>query len=190
MAISVRITGDGLDRFEAAVEALGSKAKAEAAYRMAINTSGKKLFTAVKRTVAKQMGASQARVVKYGHMRRIPASGGRLVTSVESKGGYLPLSDFKPRSTRKGASAAPWGTRRVFGGTFLIAKFGGNVFKRTGKFSPKSGRENAVEKLWGPAVPKEMVRDESEAAYQQIARDVLPNEIERQITRLTKGAVT
>lgn len=190
MAISLRITGDGLPRFEAAVEALGSKAKAESAYRMALNTSGRKLFTVVKRTVAKQMGATQARVVKYGHMRRVPASGGKLVTSVESSGGYLPLSDFKPAQRRKGVSAAPWGTRRVFGGTFMIARLGGNVFKRTGKFSTKSGRFNGIEKLWGPAVPKEMVRDASEDAYQQIARDVLPNEVERQIKRLTKGVVT
>ncbi|WP_173087679.1 hypothetical protein [Devosia sp. 1635] len=188
-AITITFQGSGLPKFEDAVAALGST-KATRAYRMALNTTGKKVYTEVKRTVAKQMGATQARVVKYGHLRRMPALGSNLQTSIESSGGYIPLKDFSGRQTRKGVSASPWGKRRLFGSTFIVAKLGGQVFRNTGKFSEKSGRNNAIESLWGPAVPKELVKDQSKAAFERIATQTLPSEAARLIKLLTSGAMT
>lgn len=182
-AITITVKGSGLPKFEEAVEALGS-AKATRAYRSALNTTGKKVFTETKRAVAKQMGASQARVVKYGHLRRKPAMGNDLQTSIDSKGGYIPLKDFAARQTRPGVTAAPWGQRRLFKSTFIVPKLGGQVFKRT------SGKRLPIETLWGPAVPKELVKDESKAAFERIAADVLPRETRRLLKLLTSGALT
>jgi hypothetical protein len=188
-AITITVRGSGLPKFEDAVAALGST-KATRAYRMALNTTGKKIYTEVKRTVAKQMGATQARVVRYGHLRHKPAMGSELQTSIESSGGYIPLKDFGARQIRKGVSAKPWGKRRLFGSTFIVPKLGGQVFRNTGKFSEKSGRHNAIESLWGPAVPKELVRDQSKAAFERIAAQTLPAEAARLIKLLSSGAMT
>ncbi|WP_108459182.1 phage tail protein [Devosia naphthalenivorans] len=182
-AITITVQGAGLPKFEEAVEALGS-AKATRAYRMALNATGKRVFTQVKKAVAGQMGASQARVVKYGQLRRVPASGGALETRIESKGGYIPLKDFSTRSTRRGVTAAPWGQRRLFKSTFIVPKLGGQVFKRT------SGARLPIESLWGPAVPKELVKDQSKAAFDNVATAFLPREVERVIKQMTKGAVS
>ncbi|GHA13462.1 hypothetical protein GCM10007989_05080 [Devosia pacifica] len=189
MSIKIEFHGEGLPKFQDAVEALG-EGKATSAYRKALNSTGKKVFTQVKRSVAKQMGTSQRNVVKHGGMKRVPASGAHLVTTIEAKGNYLPLSDFKSRQVGAGASAAPWATRRIFRGTFIIAKLGGNVFRRTGKFSPASGRHNAIEKLWGPAVPKEMVRDESAATFDRVVRTELAPEVNRLLKLMSNGALS
>ncbi len=182
-AIAITIKGSGLPRFEEAVAALGST-KATRAYRMALNTTGKRVFTQVKRTVAKQMGASQALVVKYGHLRRVPASGVSLETRIESAGGYIPLMDFSARQTSKGVTASPWGQRRLFKSTFVLTRIGGHVFRRTG------ADRLPIEKLWGPAVPKELVRDESKAAFENVSSSFLPSEVARMVKQMTKGAVS
>lgn len=185
MAFSLKFTGDGLPKFEAAVKALG-ETKARNAYRMALNDTNRKVYTEVKRVVARQMGVSQSAVVKHGKLLKRNASNGNLEAKVEAKGGFLPLSDFKAGQRRKGASAAPWAKRRIFPGTFIVGSLGGNVFKRTGVFA--DGKEK-IEKLWGPAVPKELVKDESEKTFKRVANSNLTKEVERQIKRLSGGAI-
>lgn len=183
MAISLQITGDGIVRFSAGLEALASEPKAKSAYRMALNDTNRAVYTRVKRDLATQMGTTQSKVVKHGNVRKINASNGMLEAKIVSKGGYMPLSDFKARQTGKGVSASPWGNRRIFPKTFIVSKLGGNAFKRVGT------KRLPIEKLWGPAVPREMVRDLSQKAFEEVARAKLPSEIERQLRRLTGGMI-
>ncbi len=184
MVFTLRFTGDGLPKMEEAIKRLGSEAKAKAAYRMALNDTNKAVHTRVKRVLSAQMGASQRDIVKHGGVKMVKAINSRLEASIQSKGGYMPLSDFKARQTGRGVSAAPWGQRRIFPKTFIVRSLGGNAFKRI------SAKRLPIDKLWGPAVPKEMVRDESAKVFEEVSARMLPAEVRRQIERLTLGAIT
>lgn len=184
MVFSLRFTGDGLPKLQEAIDRLGSEAKAKAAYRMALNDTNRAIHTRVKKELSSQMGASQRDIVKHGGVRMIRAINSRLEASIVSKGGHMPLSDFKSRQGKKGVSAAPWNTRRIFPKTFIVRRLGGNVFKRV------TNDRLPIKKLWGPAVPKEMVRNQSAKAFELVSATMLPAEVRRQITRLTLGAVS
>jgi hypothetical protein len=55
-----------------------------------------------------------------------------LVAEIPIGGGAHPLSEFHPRETRAGVSAAPWATRRVFPHTFMTPSTGERVWVREG----------------------------------------------------------
>ncbi len=189
--LTITVRGSGLEKFEKALDALAD-GKARRIYSMALNKTGAKVNTQVKRAVSRQMGVSQSAVVRHGGLRLRKAWPGNLEASIESSGEHMPVKDFRPRQGRKGVAAAPWNTRRTFGGTFLdkAGTAGGHVFKNTGKFNRRSGRRNAIDALWGPAVPKELVRDESAAAFHRVAATELPTEVARAIQVVTKGVVS
>lgn len=196
--------GNGIRLLSEATQALGSPAKGGRAFAMALNKTATTVNSNVKKSVAKQMGTSQANVVKHGGMKIMRASPGNLAAVIDVRGGYLPLKDFRPRQTRKGVTAAAWNVRRIYPGTFINrgkrsltgigpagkASAGGHVFKNTGKLNNVSGRNNAIEALWGPAVPREVVRDESQRTFYRIADTRMPIEVQRAIKALTKGAVS
>lgn len=201
--VSMTWQGNGIRLLHQATGALG-EGKGKRAYAMALNKTATTVNANVKRTVAKQMGTSQANIVKHGGMKIIRANAGNLVAIIDVRGGYLPLKDFAPRQGKKGVSAAAWGKRKLYDRTFLNrgaraisgigpsgrAVAGGHVFKNTGKFNKVSKRNNAIEALWGPAVPREVVRDESQRTFYRIADTRMPIEVGRAITVLTKGVLS
>ncbi len=93
----------------------------------------------------------------------------------------LSLKEFGPRQTGQGVSAAPWGRRIVFKHTFIGPN--GHVFKNIHKMNAKSGRRNAIEKLYGPNIPKEMVKDQAEATFYRVSRDLLGDAIAKWLQR-------
>lgn len=195
--------GNGIRLLAEATQALGD-AKGKRAYAMGLNKTATTVNSNVKKTVAKQMGTTQANVVKHGGMKILRASAGNLSAIIDVRGGYLPLKDFRPNQTLRGVTAAAWSNRKLYGGTFLNrgaralrgmgpsqkAAAGGHVFKNTGKFNKVSGRNNAIEALWGPAVPREVVRDESRRTFYRIADTRMPIEVRRAIKALTKNVVS
>lgn len=203
-AIQISWHGNGLKLLERATEALGSEAKGKRAFAMALNKTIRTVNTDVKRTLAAQMGMTQRLVVKHGGMVIKPASAGNLNALIDVRGGYMPLKDFNPSQSRKGVRAGAWGVRRLYDGTWVNrgkrassgigpaqkSSAGGHVFKNTGKFNKRSKRNNGIEALWGPAVPVEVVKDESAKTFYRIADSRMPLEIERAIKALTKGAVS
>ncbi|MBB4287679.1 hypothetical protein [Roseospira goensis] len=180
--IRVDLDGDGLTVFGHALAALGDEAKARTALRRTVNKTTAMAYTRVKRALAKQVGAPQAKIIKYGDVRRIPAQGASLSSRIVASGGYMPLKHFGARRTRRGISAAPWGKRRVFRSTFFVQKLGGQVFKRL------PGQRDAIDKLWGPAIPRELIQGETAAAFELAAQMVFPKELNRQIEGLASGA--
>lgn len=178
-----RWSGGGVTSFEAALKTIADD-KVKLIYVRALNRTAERVFTVVKRTVAAQVGLPQKVVVARGAMRIRKATGGILQASVDASGGFMPLRLFAARKTKAGVTAAPWGTRRVFKHTFLVGKAGGNVFKRLGK-----GRL-PIKKLWGPAVPREMVRDESAAAFHAVVGAEMPKRLAHEISRATGGVIS
>lgn len=179
--ITARWSGNGLVTIVPAMQNLESE-KARIAYRRAINHTGRKTFTAVKRALSKQVGVSQAQVIKRGALRKKMASNSSLEFSIHANGEYMPLRDFSPTQLKRGVKASPWGQRRLFESTFIVKSLGGHVWKRTSK------RRLPIEKLYGPSIPKEMIEGISRQAFFDTIRRGLPPRVEHEIKRLTKGA--
>lgn len=144
-----------------------------------LNDVGDQVFTAVKRSVAQQTGATAGRVAKALDKKR--ATPGVHVFKIVASDRFMSLKDFGPKQTKKGISSAPWKKRRVFPGTFFGP--GGHVYKRTGK------SRLPIEKLYGPAIPREMIRDATAGVVLQIVNEKLPKRIEYWTMRiLAQGA--
>ena len=188
--LKIEFKGDGLDLMVKAVEGLADEAKAHKVYAIGLNRATKKTHTVVKRTVAKQMGVTQAAVVKHGGLKVSNAHAGKLIATIDAGGKFLPVKDFKPSQRKAGASASPWGKRHLFRGTWIDSgKAGGQVFTRTDKFNRKSGRNNAIKALSGPAVPVELVRRETAKVFEEVANKELIVETGRALKALTKGFI-
>lgn len=182
MEIRTELKGEGLTHFGKALATLGSEAEAYKALRRGVNKANNKIYTQVKREVAKQVGAPQRKVIERGRIRKVPAKGRHLSAKIVARGGWMPLREFGARQTKKGVSAAPWGKRRLFTHTFLVEPFGGNVFVRT------SAERFPVKKLMGPQVSQEMVQGETARVYLDLATRTVKYEVERQIEGLASGA--
>ncbi|MFM9860565.1 hypothetical protein RUR49_19065 [Pseudoxanthobacter sp. M-2] len=159
--------GRGLPDLEKALQGISGK-QAHVIMGRAVRREGNKVRTQVVNALVRQTGAGRHAVLKalsYEGTRR--AKGGLGTTPsgleyrIDAKGRYLPLTAFKPRETKRGVSAAPWGTRQIFASTFFATMKSGHrgVFKREG-----SGRTPIAE-LWGPSIPAEMLKDDSRAAF-------------------------
>lgn len=151
-------------------------AKFPHAIALALNRTVSETRTAVARALVQQTGA------KYGVVRKalsiIPATAATLTAAIVAKGSYMPLSAFKARQTKKGVSAAPWNTRRVFPHTFIIARYGGNVYKRVGR------ARFPLHKLYGPAIPVELPKYQSRDAFYATAPAVLAKRLDHELGRL------
>ena len=169
----LRIDTDGLDEVARAHDEAGRQAPK--IISRALNRTGDSAFTKVKRIVAKLMGVAQKIVAKA--TTKVRASPARLEYLMIGRGSPLPLRDFKARQTAKGVSAAPWGVRRVFPGTFLVKSIGNHAFKRL------SAARLPIRKLWGPSVPKEMMDDAVFEALDHEIKTTLPRRILHELGR-------
>ena len=145
------------------------------ALKRAVNDAGNAARTQVVRTLGRQMGLPYSKVRESLTIR--PA-GREPVYEINSVGGYLSLQSFGAEQRRAGVSARPWGQRRVFRGTFMIRSLGGQVFRRTTR------ARFPIVKLWGPAMPQEMVRGAVPGAFEAAVRERLPARLAHHLERL------
>jgi len=139
-----------------------------------LNRVGDQVFTRVVRVLAGETGAKSSRVRRaLGKWR---ASAGREVYRIVARDQFLSLKEFGPRQTRRGVSAAPWKKRRVFPGTFMGP--GEHVFRRKGR------SRLPIHKLWGPAIPREMVRGEAKKEVEALVRRQLPERTAHEVRRV------
>jgi hypothetical protein len=132
----------------------------------ALNHVGDIARTQVKRELAKQTGLTVTVVDKsIRTVRAIPA---RQSYELVATGKPIPLRDFAARPTRHGASARPWGHRRIFPGTFIVRALGGHVFRRVGR------ARLPIIKLWGPSLPRELLRGKVPEVFKQVVSERLP----------------
>ena len=175
ITVSVR----GLDRWIEACQTAPKKARA--AMLHAVNDTGDRARTQVVRSLAKQMGLPYG-TVREGLTTR-PAQPSALRYQIVSRGGYMSLRSFDPQERRRGISARPWGKRRVFRGTFIVRSLGGQVFRRTTR------ARFPIEKLWGPAMPTEMVRNATPKAFEDSVEVNLPIRLVHHLNRLLKAGI-
>jgi hypothetical protein len=114
-------------------------------------------------------------------LRTVPASNASLVYRIVAKGGYTSLKEFGARQVRRGVSAAPWGKRHLFQHAFIVPSLGGHVFIRKGK------GHGPIHKLFGPAIPAEMVKAESKAAFERTVSTELPARLALEVNAILAG---
>lgn len=71
----------------------------------------------------------------------------------------MPLKYFAARQFRYGVRAKPWNKPQRFKSAFIVQSISGHVFKREGK------ARLPIEMLWGPAIPKEMMKEKTVNAF-------------------------
>jgi hypothetical protein len=151
---------------------------AKRAFNRALNSEGGKIRTQVRRALRKQTGA-KARLVNR-ETRSFRSSFSNLVYKIEARGDHLGLSHFPPRQFSYGVRAKPYGRVQRFEGAFLVGSLGNNAFVRT------TSARFPIKKMFGPAIPKEMVQDETKRTFEEIQPDVLA-EATRQLQRIVDG---
>jgi hypothetical protein len=168
--LTVKVDTHDFDRLTAMFASAGTNIKP--ALRRAINHTGDKARTQIGRALVKQTGLKYGKIREALHTSR---AGSSLTYLIVARDGYVSLKEFAARQTQKGVSAAPWGKRRVFPRTFIVASLGGHVFERKGP-----GRF-PIRKLWGPAIPVEMVKDQTKEAFETTVEAELPGRIDYEI---------
>ncbi|NDV88228.1 hypothetical protein GTW51_16125 [Aurantimonas aggregata] len=159
----------------------------------ALNHTGKIARTQVRRALAKQTGLKRDVIVRA--VKVSPSSPATLRYRMDSAGDDIALKYFAARETRRGVSAAPFGKRQVFAGTFLkggrfpnrkaIGKYGGNVMKRVG-----SGRYPLEVQVSGVIIPAEMVKGQTAEAFTSTIGQRLPPRLDREVQRMTNGVMS
>lgn len=144
-------------------------------FSRALNRGGDQARTQVKRSLVKQTG------IKYGLINKavetIRANPGNLAYTLTATGNETNLSLFGATQRKKGVSAAPWKKRRIFRSTFIVAAYGGKVYKRMGD------DRGPVEQLWGPNIARELVREPTINEWHKVGPFVI-NRVEHELGRL------
>ncbi|MCA1776062.1 MAG: hypothetical protein LC676_10765 [Loktanella sp.] len=150
-------------RFEATMLRVGER-DAKTAFRRALNHEGRKSYTAVKRALRKQTSIRSATVSKQTRFEG--PRGDNLTATIEATGNHLGLVHFKPKQFSYGVRAKVWGESQRFPSAFIVGSLGGNVFKREGE-----GRL-PIKRMFGPSIPREMIKDASIKAFEDKLDDV------------------
>ncbi len=163
---------------------------APTALARAINHTGDKAKTAMTSALTVQTGLKKTIIVKALKVTR--ATAGSQAYTIRSAGGDVSLKYFGARETRGGVSAAPWGKRQVYAGTFMkggrfpnrvaAARLNSQVFKREG-----AGRTPIVKQKSGLFIPNEMVSGATAVAFDVVAQRDLPDRLAHELLRMIGG---
>ena len=184
-SLVVKIDAEQLKRLANVLGALGKDAPA--AIARAVNHTGDKARTQMIRTLTAQTGLKRKVIVKALRVTRASAAKGTMEYRIDSAGGNVSLKYFGARETRVGVSAAPWGARRVYAGTFMkggrfpnrvALDLNGQVFKRGG-----AGRMPIVKQKSGLFIPAEMVKGATADAFTEAVDRDLPDRLAHEIAR-------
>lgn len=170
MSIAAEIKST-IPKLPAALHALSTKEQGKAV-SAALNRTGDMVYTRVVRILAEETGAQQKRIRKI--LRKKGARPSSQEFAIYARDVFTSLKDFRPTKRKGGVAASPWGKQRLFPGTFLGPN--DHVFRRIGK-------DRAIKKLWGPAIPREMIRGATGKATQEVIRDAFPKRIDHELSR-------
>jgi hypothetical protein len=209
MVVVITVQGNGLALLEEATRALGSATKAKRAFTRAINRTGQTVGNEAGRALSDQTGLPRRTGIKAVRREVERATPATLSYVIHGQGGDISLRYFKPRETRKGVTASPWNSRRLYPSSFMRAgwwpkrvvkpNWNGQVFVRANSdgYSYDGLRSQGAKRVGtkftkqksGLFIPIEMVRGATAAAWQQGARRLQPR-IEHEVRAITRGIVS
>lgn len=151
-------------RYEAMVQKLGER-DANLIFARALTKEGSKSFTAVKKALLEQTGIPKGTIA--GSMKFRRATRKNLQTIISGSGSELPLSLFKPSEFSYGVRAKVWNRPQFYRSAFIVSKYEGNVFHRTNR------QRFPIQKMFGPSIPKEMVKGQTIEAFEQSGNAIM-----------------
>ena len=179
----------GLERMARGFRGL-SDAKLNGAFAQALNHTGGKARTQVRRNLTKQTGLPRKTIVAAVKERRAQSSNLRHVLA--SQGGNIRVKFFSPKESEAGVVAKPFGQSTLYPGTFMrggawpnrveTTRFGGHVMYRetSGKWPVASARSGVV-------IPDEMVKGATAAAWEGTMNRELEHRVLRDVNRAAGG---
>lgn len=187
-SIVVRPLDDVLKRFGNQIGAVGS-AQGHKALARAVNRVTTTVHGRVIRAIRKQSDIPTA-IIRREISKRLanPSGGGGIEGVIIARGKPLSLKYFRARQFAFGVKAKWGGSWHSYPSAFMgprpgvIAKrLGGHVFVRT------SAKRFPIEKLFGPAVPEEMVRAESARVFSETVEGMLPRRVMHELSRIIRS---
>lgn len=174
----------------AEIAALGRRIQAAGkgaapAYSMAINRVAATTRTGMVRSLSKQTGLKQKTIRKA--LKKKNSTAGTLSADIHSAGGDVALKFFGARETRAGVSAAPFGKRSIYTGTFMKGgrfpnrvqgKLGGHAWQRVG-----GGRGPIKVVDSGVVIPEQMVEGATKATFYKTVEAELPKRLLHELSR-------
>ena len=143
------------------------------------------------RTLTVQTGLQRKTIVKALRVTRA-SGGGAMTYAIRSAGGDVSLKYFGARETAAGVSAAPWGRRQIYAGSFIrggrfprrvpLRGTNGQVLQRDG------GSRMPIHKLKsGLYIPNEMVSGATGTAFREVVERDLPDRLIHELLRALGG---
>lgn len=162
------IADDVLKQFADRLAALAD-GRVRVAEARALNHTGDKAYTAVRHALVEQTSASRALIDEA--LKKTPAStnkGGSTALHYEigGSGRALPLREFGAVQFSKGVRAKVWGRLQTYRHTFIVDRLSSQVFVRTGR------SRLPIRLVYGPSIAKELVKDQSLAAFEKTAKEL------------------
>lgn len=150
-------------KYEAMIQRFGQKA-AHTAYRRALSHSGRKTYTAVKKSLRLQTSFKASEVTKS--TRFVGPNRASLSFKIIGTGRHRGLRNFGAKQFRYGVRARVWGKAQKFKSAFIVDSLSGHAFVRSG-----SGRY-PIRVMYGPSIPKELVKDETKDTFDEALPDL------------------
>ncbi len=205
--MSLAIKWGDVSGIERTANALGrlNGAQKQLVLQRAVNHTGGKALTKVTRELARQTGLPYGTIKRALKVKKASgaflsrssrsiavAEGASLVYEIRASGGDISMKYLGARETRGGVSAAPFGKRQVFAGTFMkagrfpnrVAANGlkGHVYRRAGKErTPLEFVDSGV------VIPAEMVKGATAKVFMDTVTSELPDRVMHEIGYLVPG---
>lgn len=168
---------DKLPRFGSALQQIGD-GRARMVLARAVNHTGRKALTAVRRGLVQQTSAPRKAVVSATVGKGSATKGfGPISYVISAAHKPLSLKIFKPRQDASGVTAKVWRQNKSFRSAFIVQSLGGHVSRRVGR------ARLPIRQLYGPSMATELIKDESRAAFQRVIRE-LPPRVNHELARV------
>lgn len=152
-----------------------------------VNQVGNRAKTQVIRKLTAQTGLPR-RVIVEAVGNPMAARPGRMSYEMKTRGGFIRLKYLRPRETRAGVVARPFGQPQLFAGAFMkggrfpqrvpVSKFGGHVMRRLDKAGRKLTQVRSSVRI-----PTEMVTGGTRQAFEETVGPLLRQRVEAMLVK-------
>lgn len=162
-SVAVRFADDAFAKFQDAVASLSDN-RIKTVEARALNHTGDKAYTAVRKALIAQTSAS--RTLIDDALSKQKATTASLIYSIGASSRQIPLRNFQALQFKGGVRAKVWGKLQTYRSTFIVPAFQGGVFVRMG-----AGR-GPIRTVYGPSIQVELIKDASLAAFKSVATEL------------------
>lgn len=153
-----------------------------------VNQVGNRAKTQVIRNLTRQTGLPRKTIVAAVGNPATARANGRLSYTMTTRGGFIRLKFLRPRETRQGVVARPFGQVKLFPGAFMrggrwpkrvaVPAFGGHVMQRLDKAGRRLTQVRSTVRI-----PHEMTVGATKAAFEATAAPLLRERVEAMLIR-------